>query len=84
LRHLATTGFGIRQPDAIERQQSRADVLVQAMDRLLVELNHQGVSLPGASQKLDLLFADVRNPDNFDAVKFCQDLDQFSNSLAKL
>jgi hypothetical protein len=84
LQGLASSGAGIRQLDGTDRQVHRAEVLVQGMDRLVVELNHQGVSIPGSGQKLDALFADVRLPDNFDAVKFCQDLDQFSNSIGKL
>ncbi len=84
LQGLASSGAGIRQLDGIDRQAHRAEVLVQGMDRLVVQLNHQGVSIPGSGQKLDTLFADVRLPDNFDAVKFCQDLDEFSNSIGKL
>jgi hypothetical protein len=84
LKRLASSGAGIRQVDGMDRQSHRAEVLAQGLDRLLVELNHQGVSIPGATQKLDLLFADVRLPDSFDAAKFCRDLDQFSNSVGKL
>jgi len=84
LRSLASRSPGIRQSDGIERQSRRAEVLVQAMDRLLVALNHQGVSIPGASQGLDLLFADLRLADAFNSARFCQHLDQFSNSVGKL
>jgi len=84
LQRLASTGPEIPRLDGLDRRAHRAEVLVQAMDRILVELNHHGVTIPGSAQKLDVLFADVRVPGSFDSAKFCQDLDQFSNSLGKL
>ena len=57
---------------------------VQAMDRLVVELNKHGVTMPGAAQGLDTLFADVRVPEAFSADKFARDLDQFSASMGRL
>ena len=84
LQRLASTGPSLRQLDGADRQVHRAEALVQAMDRLIVELNKHGVPMPGAAQGLDTLFADVRVPDTFSADKFAQDLDQFSASLARL
>jgi hypothetical protein len=84
LQRLASTGPGMRQLQGGDRQIHRAEVLVQAMDRLLVELNNHGVAMAGADKKLDALFADVRRPENFSADKFCKDLDQFSQSVGKL
>jgi hypothetical protein len=84
LQTLASTSGAIQQADGSDRQVHRAEVLVQAMDRLVVELNQHGVAIPGASQKLDTLFADVRVPDNFDSARFCRDLDLFSNSVRNL
>jgi hypothetical protein len=84
LQHLASNGANLRQLDTADRQVHRAEVLVQAMDRLVVELNKHGVTIPGAAQGLDTLFADVRTPDSFSAEKFTQDLGQFSVSVAKL
>jgi hypothetical protein len=84
LKLLASSGGGISQLKGVDLQVHHAEVLVQGMDRLLVELHNQGTTIPGAAEKLDTLFADVRVPDTFDATKFCQDLDQFSNSVGKL
>jgi hypothetical protein len=78
LQRLASSGGGIRQLTGVKRQVSRAEVLAQGMDRLLVQLRRQGVAIPDGGQKLDALFADVRVPDSFNAAKFCDDLDQFS------
>jgi len=82
LQRLASTGSGITQADGADRQLHRAEVLVQAMDRLVVELNNHGIAIPGAGQNLDALFADLRIPENFNAGKFSQDLSQFSASIA--
>lgn len=84
LQRLASTGSSIRQLDGQDRQVHRAEVLVQAMDRIVVELNQHGVSIPGASHDLDALFADVRVPESFSVVKFSHDLDQFSTTAGKL
>jgi hypothetical protein len=84
LQHLAATGPAFHQLTGLNRQVHRAEVLVQAMDRILVALNQHGVTIPGASQNLDTLFADVRIPENFDASKFSQDLDQFSKTVGAL
>jgi hypothetical protein len=58
-------------------------VLAQALDRLLVALNHQGVTIPNAGAKLDAIFADVRRPEDFDAARFRRDLEDFSRLLGK-
>jgi hypothetical protein len=84
LQRLASSGGGIRELTGAKRQVSRAEVVAQGMDRLLVQLKRQGVTIPGASQKLDTLFADVRVPDNFNAAKFCKDLDEFSGLVGRL
>jgi hypothetical protein len=84
LQRLASTGAGLRQLDDADRQIHRAEVLVQAMDRLVVELNNHGVTMPGAAQGLDTLFADVRVPEAFSAEKFTRDLDQFSASVGRM
>jgi hypothetical protein len=84
LQRLASTGPGFRKLDGVDRQVHRAEVLVQAMDRLVVELNQHGVAIPGATQNLNTLFADVRMRDNFNALKFSQDLNQFSTTAGKL
>jgi hypothetical protein len=83
LKSLASTGPAIQQVKGVDGQAHRAEVLVQAMDRLLVELHAHQVEFPGSAQKLDGLFADVRVPDNFDASNFVQDLGKFSSSLGK-
>ena len=84
LKRLATNANGIRRADGADRQVDRAEVLVQAVDRLVVELTHHGVVIPNARENLDTLFADLRAPDNFNLTKFSQDLDQFSNTVGKL
>ncbi len=84
LQRLASSGPALRQLDGPDPQAHRAEVLAQGLDRLMVELNHQGISIPGSGPKLDALFADLRIPVNFNAARFCRDLDQLSISLAKL
>ena len=84
LQRLASTGAGLRRLDGTDRQVHRAEVLVQAMDRLVVELNNHGVTMPGAAQGLDALFADVRTPEEFSADQFARDLDHFSASVGRL
>ena len=74
LHRLATT--------ADLRGADQAQVLAQALDRLVVELNHQGVMIPGGGAKLDAIFADVRRPEDFDAARFRLDLEQFSKLLS--
>lgn len=81
LQHLASAGSGVRQVQGIDRQARRAEVLVQALDRLLVELHTHGVTIPGSAQKLDVLFADLRLRDSFNASTFCRDLAGFSATL---
>jgi len=81
LRRLASDGASIGQlPDPL-RQFRRAQVLAQAMDRLLVQLHHQRIDFPGATDKLDVLFADLRTSDTFDAARFCRDLAAFAGVL---
>lgn len=84
LGRLAGSGVELRGLEGADRQVHRAEVLVQAMDRLVVELHHQGVQVTSAGQGLDTLFGDVRMPDAFDPAKFCQDLDQFSRLIGNL
>jgi len=81
LRTLASKSAAISQLRDPGRQIHRAEVLVQAMDRLLVELHNQRADIPGAADKLNLLFADLQAPENFDATRFCRDLTAFSSSL---
>ncbi len=83
LRRLAACGDDIRSVKDSDRQMHRSEVLVQGLDRLLVELGHQGVQLPAASKRLDVLFADVRTPDAYDVATFCRDLEQFSKALSQ-
>ena len=75
LHHLAAT----KDLRSVEQ----AEVLAQALDRLLVALNHQGVTIPNAGAKLDAIFADVRRPEDFDAARFRRDLEDFSRLLGK-
>jgi hypothetical protein len=84
LQRLASKGPGIREVPGADGEVRRAEVLVQAMDRLVVELNHHGVVIPGSARKLDVLFADLRIPDNFDLNKFCKDLGDFSECVGKI
>jgi hypothetical protein len=84
LQHLASAGAAIQQLSGADRQLHHAQVLVQAMDRLLVALNQHAVTIPGAARDLDALFADVHLQDSFNPAKFSQDLTQFSTSVGNL
>jgi hypothetical protein len=83
LRKLAATGASIGTLSDHQRQLSRAQVLAQAMDRLLVQLHNQKTDFPGAADKLNVLFADLNTSDTFDAAKFCRDLAAFAQTLGK-
>jgi hypothetical protein len=81
LRHLAADGASIGRLTDSQRQLHRAQVLAQAMDRLLVQLHNQKTDFPDAADKLSILFADVNAGALFDAAKFCNDLTAFSGTL---
>jgi len=65
-------GADIASPDTAAEQVSRAEVLVQALDRLAVALKKNGKSLEGIDPALNTLFTDVRDPHAFDPTQFAQ------------
>jgi len=83
LRHLASNGAGIARLTDSQRRLRRAQVLAQALDRILVQLHNQQTDFPGAADKLNVLFADLHGGDGFDAALFCRDLAAFSSTLGK-
>ena len=56
----------------IPEQVNRAEVLVQALDRLTVALKKNGKRIEGIDSALNTLFADVRDPHAFDTAQFAQ------------